>query len=255
MDGSLAQHVAIVTGGGSGLGRIIAKTLAAEGAIVTVADVDPDRGQAAAAELERAIFVRTDLTDPASVEALARQVSEQYGQIDLLVNNAAITGNHPQYRSENLLDVPVASWRWILDVNVTGQFLCMQAVARVMARQRRGVIVNISSIAGLLPTPRTAAYGVSKAAVAMLTRCAAVDLAEFEIRVNAVAPNGMYRPESNRPRPKAHQQILANRVAEFGDVADVVAFLCSDAARYINGQVISVDGGETVGMRRRPPES
>lgn len=251
MAAPLPRRVAIVTGGGGGLGRVIARTLAAEGAAVVVSDVDESRGPAVAAELADALFVPTDITDPAGVDRLVGETMNRYGKIDILVNNAAITGNHPRYENRGILDVSLDFWRWILDVNLTGQFLCLRTVGRAMAQQRHGVVVNVSSIAGLQATPRTAAYGVSKAGVNMLTRCAALELAEFGIRVNAVAPNGMYRPAAGRPRPEPGGHVLAGRVAEYEDVADVVAFLCSDAARYVNGQVISVDGGETVGMRRR----
>lgn len=251
MTDNLHQRVAIVTGSGSGLGRVIAGTLAARGAAVVVSDLDSAQGQMVADGLDGALFVPTDVTDPSSIANLVEQTIERHGRIDILVNNAAITGHHPRYQSRSLLESPLDFWRWILDVNVTGQFNCIQGVGRAMVRQGSGVIVNVSSIAGLQPTPDTAAYCVSKAAVNMLTMCAALELADHAIRVNAVAPNGMYRPESGRERPVPGARVLANRVAEFSDIADVVAFLCSDEARYINGQVISVDGGETVGMRRQ----
>ncbi|MGH2458670.1 MAG: SDR family NAD(P)-dependent oxidoreductase [Chloroflexota bacterium] len=245
-------RVAIVTGSGGGLGQVIARTLANEGATVVVSDLDAARGQAVASELgEATLFVQTDITDPTSVDHLVTQTVERYGRVDVLVNNAAITGHHPSYQSYDFLETPLEFWRSILEVNVTGQFICLRAIGQVMARQRQGVMVNVSSIAGLQATPKTSAYSVSKAAVNMLTRCAALELADFGIRVNAVAPNGMHRPEPGRLPPVPSERVLVNRVAEFTDVADVVAFLCSDAARYINGQVISVDGGETVGMRRR----
>src|SRR6185437_7035689 len=115
---------------------------------------------------------------------------------------------HPDYQSYTFLDTPLDFWRLILEVNVTGQFTCLQAVGRVMARQHQGVVVNISSIAGIQATPRTSAYSVSKMAVNMLTMCAAVELAEFGIRVNAVAPNGMYRPEQGGPRPVSGEHVL-----------------------------------------------
>lgn len=251
MTDSLHQRVAIITGSAGGLGRVIAGTLASKGAIVVISDLDSAHGQIVADSLGGVLFVPADITDPSSIANLVEQTIGRYGRIDILINNAAVTGHHPLYESRRLLDSPLDFWRWVLDVNVTGQFNCIQAVGRAMAERGSGVIVNITSITGLQPTPETSAYCVSKAAVNMLTKCAALELADYDIRVNAVAPNGMYRSDSERPRPVPAARVLANRVAEFSDIADVVAFLCSDDARYITGQIVSVDGGETVGMRRQ----
>lgn len=243
-------QVAVVTGGGGGLGQAVAARLAAEGARVVIADRDEAAAQAAAERLPDAMAVATDISDPASVAALTRLVRERYGQIDILVNNAAITGKHPDYRRYGLLETPLAFWRWLMEVNLTAQFGCLQAVARVMAERRRGAIVNVSSIAGLQPTPGDFTYSVGKAAVLMLTRCAAAELGAWNIRVNAVAPSGMLPPSSGQSRPLTSHN-LVGRVADYADVVDVIAFLCSAEARFIDGQIITIDGGELVAARYR----
>lgn len=249
MNQRFKEQVAIVTGGAGGLGQAVAQRLADEGARVVIADQNEAASHSVAARLPEALAVTTDIADPPSVAALVEQTLERYGRIDILVNNAAITGKHPAYRRYGLLDTPLDFWRWLTEINLTAQFVCLQTVARAMAEQRRGAIVNVSSIAGLLPTPGDFTYSIGKAAVLMLTRCAAAELGQWNIRVNAVAPSGMIPPEAAQPPAAPHN--LVGRVADYTDVADVIAFLCSAEARFVDGQVITIDGGESVAARHR----
>lgn len=249
MNQRFTDQVAIVTGGAGGLGRAIVERLADEGARVVIADRDEAASHSVAARLPDALVITTDIADPASVTALVERTLARYGQIDILVNNAAITGKHPAYQRYGLLDTPLDFWRWLTEINLTAQFVCLQTVARVMAEQRRGAIVNVSSIAGLLPTPGDFTYSIGKAAVLMLTRCAAAELGQWNIRVNAVAPSGMLPPEAVPPPAAPHN--LVGRVADYTDVADVIAFLCSAESRFVDGQVITIDGGESVAARHR----
>jgi NAD(P)-dependent dehydrogenase (short-subunit alcohol dehydrogenase family) len=243
------EQVAIVTGGAGGLGRAVAQRLADEGARVVIADQNEAAGHLAAAHLPEALAITTDIGDPTSVAALVEQTLKRYGQIDILVNNAAITGKHPAYQRYGLLDTPLDFWRWLTEINLTAQFICLQTVARAMATKRRGAIVNVSSIAGLLPTPGDFTYSIGKAAVLMLTRCAAAELGQWNIRVNAVAPSGMLPPGASQPPISPHN--LVGRVADYTDIADVIAFLCSAESRFVDGQIITIDGGESVAARHR----
>jgi NAD(P)-dependent dehydrogenase (short-subunit alcohol dehydrogenase family) len=249
VDKRFTDHVAIVTGGAGGLGRAVVQRLADEGARVVIADREEAASHRVAARLPDALAITTDISDPTSVAALVEQTLKRYGQIDILVNNAAITGKHPAYQRYGLLDTPLDFWRWLTDINLTAQFVCLQTVARVMAERRRGAIVNVSSIAGLLPTPGDFTYSVGKAAVLMLTRCAAAELGQWNIRVNAVAPSGMLPPEAAQPPATPHN--LVGRVADYTDVADVIAFLCSAESRFVDGEIVTIDGGESVAARHR----
>lgn len=246
MPDRLTDPVAIVTGAGGGLGLAIAERLAAAGSRVVVAERDEAAGRAAAARLPGALAIPTDIGDPASVTAMVTRTQEQCGRIDILVNNAAVTGKHPAYRRAGLLDTSLDFWRWLIEINLTAQFVALQAVARVMAAQRSGVIVNVSSIAGLLPTPGDFTYAIAKAGVLALTRNAAADLSARNIRVNAVAPSGFGPTQAD---PATAQTTELGQVIDLLAVAESVAFLCSPAAQAISGQVLTIDGGESVAGR------
>jgi 3-oxoacyl-[acyl-carrier protein] reductase len=247
-------RVAIVTGGATGLGRATALEFAQHGTAVAINYVDlPDRDVAAQAVLTetaiRALGVpvycaRCDVRSRDDVEKFVTTVRERLGGVHYLVNNAGVTHDGALWR------LSPEAWREVLDTNVTGAFNCIQAVAGPMRAQRFGKIVNVASHQAFRPGFGIANYAASKAAVIGLTRSAAVDLGPSNINVNAVAP-GFVKTDllSALPREvleRAEHESVLGRVAEPEDVARVIAFLCSDAARHITGQVIVVDGGLTL---------
>jgi len=247
-------RVAIVTGGATGLDRTTAIEFAQHGTAVAINYVDlPDRDVAAQALLTetaiRALGVpvycaRCDVRDRDEVERFVTSVRERLGGVHYLVNNAGVTHDGALWRLSS------EAWQEVLDTNVTGAFNCIQAVAGPMRAQRFGKIVNVASHQAFRPGFGIANYAASKAAVIGLTRSAAVDLGPSNVNVNAVAP-GFVKTDllSTLPREvleRAEHESLLGRVAEPEDVARVIAFLCSDAARHITGQVIVVDGGLTL---------
>ena len=239
----LRDRVAIVTGGAQGIGEACARRFAREGARVVVADVQDARGQALAAELG-ASYLHCDVGDKAQVDALVAQVMRAHGRIDVLVNNAGI------FKAADFLDVTEADFDAVLRVNLKGSFLVGQAVARAMAAAGRGAIVNMSSVNSVLAIPDIASYNVSKGGINQLTRAMALALADKGVRVNAVGP-GTIATElaakavltSDEARNKIMMRTPIKRLGEPGEVADVVAFLASDAASYMTGEIVMVDGG------------
>lgn len=241
----LSGRLAVVTGGAAGIGRAISGVLAEAGARVVVADRDGARAEAAAAELGGIALV-LDVTDAAACEAAAARLAEAEGAPDILINNAGIVQNAPA------LEVALDDWRRVIDVNLHGVFHTARAFGAPMVAAGRGAVVNISSICGEVavhPQPQ-AAYNASKAAVNLLTRSLAVEWAG-RVRVNAVAP-GYTATEltlAGRSRPEWFETWLAGipmrRLAEPREIALAVAFLASDAASYITGTVLTVDGGYT----------
>jgi NAD(P)-dependent dehydrogenase (short-subunit alcohol dehydrogenase family) len=239
----LAGRVCIVTGAAQGIGEACARRFARDGATVVVSDVEEARGQAVAQDLG-ASFIRCDVGDKAQVDALVRQVMADHGRIDVLVNNAGI------FKAADFLDVTEADFDAVLRVNLKGSFLMGQAVAREMARAGRGAIVNMSSVNAVLTIPNISSYNVSKGGINQLTRVMALALADKGVRVNAVAP-GTIATElaakavltSEEAKNRIMMRTPMKRLGEPSEVADAVAWLASDAASYVTGEIVVVDGG------------
>ena len=240
---ALAGKVAIVTGAAQGIGEACARRFAREGSTVVLADVDDTRGQTLAAELG-ALYVRCDVGDKTQVDAMVAQAIAAYGRIDVLVNNAGI------FKAADFLDITEADFDAVLRVNLKGAFLVGQAVAREMARAGLGTIVNMSSVNGVMAIPTIASYNVSKGGINQLTRVMALALADKGIRVNAVAPGTIATELAAKAvltSEEAKQKILSRtpmkRLGQPSEIADVVAWLASDASSYVTGEIVTVDGG------------
>ena len=239
----LEGRVCIVTGGAQGIGEACARRFAREGAVVVVADIDDAKGQALATELQ-ASFIHCDVGSSADVNTLVKQTVATHGRIDVLVNNAGI------FKAADFLDVTEDDFDAVLRVNIKGAFLVGQAVAREMASTGGGSIVNMSSVNGVLAIPNIASYNVSKGGINQLTRVMALSFADQGVRVNAVAP-GTIATElaknavltSDEARARIMSRTPMKRLGEPGEIADVVAFLLSNAATYITGEIVVVDGG------------
>ena len=239
----LQGRICIVTGGSQGIGEACARRFAREGAIPVIADVAAERGQVLANELG-GLFVPCDVGDKAQVDTLVAKAKLTYGRIDVLVNNAGI------FKAADFLDVTEADFDAVLRVNLKGAFLAGQAVAREMASAGRGAIVNMSSVNGVLAIPTIASYNVSKGGINQLTRVMALALADRGVRVNAVAP-GTIATElaakavltSDEARTRIMSRTPMKRLGEPSEIADVVAWLASDAASYVTGEIVVVDGG------------
>ncbi len=243
MNLELDDKVAMVTGGGRGIGRAIASELACGlGARVAVLDRDYEHACEVAAEIAcGATGFRVDVVDPAAIEACVEAVERDLGPIEVLVNNAGVT------RDNLLARLSEEQWDAVMDVNLKGAYLMMKAVARGMMKRRSGRIINIASVVGLVGNRGQANYAASKAGLIGLTKSAAKELASRNIRVNAVAPGFIETDMTAGLTPQAREalsgQIALGRLGTPADVAAAVAFLASDAAAYITGQVIVVDGG------------
>lgn len=239
----LAGRVCLVTGAAQGIGEACARRFSQEGAKLVMADIDEARGQALARTLG-ATFIRCDVGDKGQVDACTERAVALHGRIDVLVNNAGI------FKAADFLEVSEADFDAVLRVNLKGAFLMGQAVARAMVRTGGGSIVNMSSVNGTLAIPNIASYNVSKGGINQLTRVMALALADHRIRVNAVAPGTIATELAAKAvltSDEARQRILSRtpmkRLGEPAEVADVVAWLASDASSYVTGEIVVVDGG------------
>ncbi len=247
--GVFEGKVAIVTGAARGLGRDYAEFFTEDGAAVVLADVNGEGAEQAAKELTqkgaRAIGVQVDVADDASVDAMVASVTEELGGIDFLINNAAIWGDL-QHSFQGVLDNDPAYWRTVVDVNLTGVFLCCRAVLPAMRARGGGRIVNISSIGAWIAG---GPYGVTKLAVNQLTYATASQLAVDGITVNSVAPGMIDNEATQRQVPKemfdgmVDQTVPAKRAGTSRDMYGAIRWLCTDDASYVTGQVISPNGG------------
>ena len=242
-------QVALVTGAASGIGRATALALALAGAAVVVSDITVTTGQETARLIVagggQATFIRTNVADEASVANLVRQTVDQYGRLDIAINNAGIAG-----RSGKVADYPVDDWHRVLAVNLNGVFYCMQHQIPPMLEQEGGVIVNTASIAGLRGYANGSAYSASKHGLIGLTKSAALEYAQNNIRINAVCPVFTRTPlfeQIFELRPDFEEKLVRNipmrRYGQPEDIAEVIVWLCSSQAGFITGQAIPIDGG------------
>jgi len=241
--------VAIVTGSTRGLGEAIARTFAREGARVVLTGRSQSEGEACAAAIgEAATFLQCDLTHISSIDELVATVDDRFGRIDILVNNAG------DLVRANILDLTIEDYERIHRINLTAPFLLTQLVGRIMVRERRGgSIVNITSTGSAVCRPGGTAYHVTKAGLAMLTRSAALDLGQYGIRVNAIAPGTFATDlmlESTSQTQGLQESLLSTtplgRFGELGELADVALFFASRESSYVTGQSLFVEGGRLV---------
>jgi NAD(P)-dependent dehydrogenase (short-subunit alcohol dehydrogenase family) len=269
MVNELAGKVAIVTGGASGIGAGIVEKFLAEGARVVIADIERDRGEDFAASLGTDVAFRlTDVSDPGQVGALVAGAIETFGRLDVMVNNAGVSSK--MHRS--FLDDDLADFQRVMSINVLGVMAGTRDAARQMASSGGGSIINMASIGGIQAGGGVMTYRASKAAVIMFTKSAAIELAHYDVRVNAIAPGNIPTPilasaateksaksaeELARFERAIREQMRADRPLKREgtpeDVAEAALYLAGDRSRYVTGTVLPVDGGTVAGrvIRRR----
>ncbi len=246
----LNGKVAIITGGGRGLGRTMALALADAGADVVVTDLLISGAKEVADEIllkrRRSLSIKADVSKPMQVQRIVTKVMDRFGSADILVNNAGINIIAPAE------DFPVGDWNKVLSINLTGVFLCAQAFGRIMIKQGKGKIINIASVAGMVGTPHNAAaYNSTKAGVINLTRSLAIEWGKYNINVNAIAP-GMIETELTKKRLENKEyynywidRTPLRRVGKPEDLIGAVIYLSSEASNWLTGHTIVIDGGYT----------
>lgn len=259
----LAGKVAIVTGGASGIGRGTVERFVAEGARVVIADIEEDRGEALAAQLGAdALFHRTDVSDPEQVGALVAAAVEKFGGLHVMVNNAGVSST----MHRRFLDDDLADFHRVMAVNVLGVMAGTRDAARHMAAHGGGSIINMTSIGGIQAGGGVMTYRASKAAVIQFTKSAAIELAYYEIRVNAIAPGNIPTPllattvkmdpeELERYEAAIRETMRADRPLKRegtpADIAEAALYFAGDRSRYVTGTVLPVDGGTVAGKAIR----
>jgi sorbitol-6-phosphate 2-dehydrogenase len=260
MDKTLKDRVALVTGGAQGLGQAICWRLAEEGCHVVVADLNEEKAcqTAAAITSQRAIGIKVDVTKEDQVSAMVERTIQEFGHLDILIANAGIL------IAEEVTEFPAEKWLAVINVNLYGYFLCAKHAARVMKTQKKGVIIEINSKSGKKGSYKNSAYAASKFGGIGLTQSLALDLADYNVRVNAVCPgnlldsplwtegpNSLFKQYARKwniteeeVRKKYIEQVPMKRGCTYQDVCNAVVFLASDQASYMTGQAINVTGGQ-----------
>jgi NAD(P)-dependent dehydrogenase (short-subunit alcohol dehydrogenase family) len=263
MSNEAQARIAVVTGGARGIGRAIGEWFLRHDYKVVLLDRDRatlDSAVMEIARLDELLGIHCDVSDPAQVDRAAKEITARFGRVDALVNNAGVAIFKP------VLETSFEEWRAVMATNLDGAFLCTQAFGTLMAKQGGGAIVNIASISGLRASTLRVAYGTSKAALIHMTRQYAVELGDAGVRVNVIAPGPVETEmaklvHSVAIRSDYYDAIPLNRYGTTEEMANVVGFLCSPEASFVNGQVVAVDGGfDAAGvglptLRRRKTES
>jgi NAD(P)-dependent dehydrogenase (short-subunit alcohol dehydrogenase family) len=251
----LKNKVALVTGGGRGIGQAIALAFGREGARVAVADIDPRTAAATARRLgPRGLALHMDVASKRSIDDGFAAIDRRWGRVDVAVTNAAIEPIVP------FLDLDEATWDRIVDTNLKGTFLVAQAAARRMVRRRAGVIITLSSVNAEVARPESAAYAATKGGVRQLTKAMAISLAPHGVRVNAIGPGtvvtGLTRHllRNRRWRDAVYARTPMQRVAEPREIGEVAVFLASDMSSYMTGSTVYVDGGRLALNGMMPPK-
>ncbi len=258
MQVNLSGQAALVTGAARGIGLAIANALIANGARVAFADVDFEGAQLAASNSPGSAAFRMDVSDEAEVEKVVEQVIQQFGRIDILVNNAGVNSHNHRVTIDR---IPTSEWDRIIQIDLTGLFLVSRTVARSMLAQKSGRIINISSVLGLAPARLQCPYVAAKAAVINLTRCMSIELGSQGILVNCVAPGSImtngtrelfYGEDAkfNKQVQSMLDHIPLGRPGKVEEIANVVLFLAAPESSYMNGSIITVDGGWLAGYIR-----
>lgn len=254
------DKVALVTGGAQGLGEAISARFAKEGAIVIVADINEDGAKATAEKLANEYGVRTfgmrmDVTDDFEVHTTMEMIERDFGRLDILVSNAGIL------KAYELTEFPVSEWRQVIEVNLIGYMICAKHACQIMKKQNSGTIIQINSKSGKKGSFRNSAYAASKFGGIGLTQSLALEMAQYDVRVNAVCPgnllegtlwqNSLFEQYARtqglsveQVKQKYTDQVPLGRACAYDDVTNVVAFLASDDASYMTGQAINVTGGQ-----------